>query len=481
MRLLIVILFLLFLYVTSHYECQGKTFHDQLKLYNKLEGKMIFKILFIKFQCKKVEINKLSSVVKLSIVYLNKIFNPLDIYFNPYIIEENVCPFNDKDYRNEILKIQKEKYYNFITFFVIDLEKEEFAGVIRNDYNRFIGDAYGILHFDRFKFSPSTFTHEVGHYFGLQHTFAGTTEAANDKKCQELYEDDTKDGIERFSTGDFVYDTKATPINDKNDLELDLKDVPDPCNKRDPNVKWINQRDNFMTYNYKCRYQFTTGQHQRMICYIKNGLTCYETDDHFIDYSNENIKQKVNEIIESAKTCGNTKYADFLKELLKTEQIKQSVNVHYKNPTDVEELKKIQFQKNLKEQDILNFRKICKMINIKNTILDFKEKLKEIEQQKQIINKKVKEIKIITQSNNQVKSNQKPPYRHNFKTTKVDMRGIMIKNDQKIQQNTIFNKQLKIRNLREDRFMDLVEDEEKRNTELKERIENRILEAIEEE
>lgn len=89
-----------------------------------------------------------------------------------------------------------------------------------------------------------TVTHELGHYFGLEHTFAGGCAAASPPGC--------------YTTGDWICDT-----NSESSPNFSCPGTPS-CSSPDP-------VDNYMDYSDDlCMEQFTVEQNNRMRCTIEN-------------------------------------------------------------------------------------------------------------------------------------------------------------------------------------------------------------------
>ncbi len=111
--------------------------------------------------------------------------------------------------------------------------------------------------------NPFTFTHEMGHYFGLLHTFEGNgSELVNGDNC------DTE--------GDLVCDTPADNYEPGDAVDLYV-DEDNDCRfintDQDANGQYYRPDvGNIMSY-YPCRCGFTTGQYLRMAerCLETNG------------------------------------------------------------------------------------------------------------------------------------------------------------------------------------------------------------------
>lgn len=105
--------------------------------------------------------------------------------------------------------------------------------------------------------------HEMGHFFGLRHTFGGGTE-----RTEEL----VKAG-NCATTGDFVCDTPADPYITRDSIKWYVQDPN--CRfidlSQDLQGEWyVPHVTNIMSY-YPCAKDFTDGQYRRMVdTYLKN-------------------------------------------------------------------------------------------------------------------------------------------------------------------------------------------------------------------
>ncbi|MBD3258173.1 hypothetical protein GF377_07045 [candidate division GN15 bacterium] len=119
----------------------------------------------------------------------------------------------------------------------------------------------GIVMSDQ-QFYPSdvhTLTHEIGHCFGLWHTFHGVDEVSQCGPCYESPGDPDND-----NRGDLCADTRPTPTT----FECDDPNGLDPCSGEPWGVTPI---ENFMGYSADfCQNEFTTQQAGRMNCWIRD-------------------------------------------------------------------------------------------------------------------------------------------------------------------------------------------------------------------
>ena len=122
-------------------------------------------------------------------------------------------------------------------------------------------------------------SHEMGHMFGLLHTFRGTTEwTSNCQDCKELSGRDTFDGDR---TGDFCSDTPPDP---------GLTVITGPCNPTGTDscnsLAYTNiDTLNIMSYYIGCQTRFTAQQQGRMHCWMNSALA----PTYFFDTVNPGI------------------------------------------------------------------------------------------------------------------------------------------------------------------------------------------------
>lgn len=101
-----------------------------------------------------------------------------------------------------------------------------------------------------------TLTHEMGHYWGLEHTFAGP-ELANGSDCT--------------TAGDAICDTPADPYMGP-PLDQYLTDCIFTGMMQDPNGDWFDPDvGNIMSYYSGCRCHFSYQQYERMAQTYLNG------------------------------------------------------------------------------------------------------------------------------------------------------------------------------------------------------------------
>jgi hypothetical protein len=119
---------------------------------------------------------------------------------------------------------------------------------------------YIFLSIDRVALGYSTLAHEMGHIFGLTHTFQGYS----DKKCMECQE-----ALGSNVAGDFCSDTHPIPIS-WTCANPSIKLHPNRCNSTQS--AWVDTPyRNLMSYGpHNCRDQLTDCQIRRIRCYLMN-------------------------------------------------------------------------------------------------------------------------------------------------------------------------------------------------------------------
>lgn len=98
-------------------------------------------------------------------------------------------------------------------------------------------------------FTSTTAIHEMGHFFGLPHTFEGGNELVRRTAC--------------YTTGDAFCDTEADPWSSGNvqGAHCDFQPGPKDAN----NDYYTPPLDNYMTYFKPCRCRFTQEQYNFMV------------------------------------------------------------------------------------------------------------------------------------------------------------------------------------------------------------------------
>jgi hypothetical protein len=113
------------------------------------------------------------------------------------------------------------------------------------------------IFFQKDCFSSGVLAHELGHYFGLYHTFETTAFGA-----------ESADGSNCSTTGDLVCDTQADP---KGSIDSECHLDPEPVDLV-PGLYYEPPVCNIMSYyNPTCDQFFTRGQLDRMLMIMKTG------------------------------------------------------------------------------------------------------------------------------------------------------------------------------------------------------------------
>jgi hypothetical protein len=213
--------------------------------------------------------------VKLLIQHANTYLNSIDVEL--YLQNETVNHVSDKNY-NRFLVTQETQLraqydvtnaLNLYFFNTISTEDGVFLNGsaalpnLSNNSNR-IFLSYLDRNQEDFKtLKNKVFPHELGHYFGLLHTFRDSNNPDVNKR--ELVMRDLGSGANCDKTGDYLCDTPSDPFerlttiysyncNDK--LPPDLVDAY--------GYSYAPPADNIMSYHVRCGNVFTNGQYQRM-------------------------------------------------------------------------------------------------------------------------------------------------------------------------------------------------------------------------
>lgn len=125
-----------------------------------------------------------------------------------------------------------------------------FTFTLSENFGYYLGLGYNTIYIgDKEDIGLATFAHEIGHYFGLQHTFGNSAEENSTKE--------KADGSNCMNEGDYICDTAADlniPINRNCQPKIGSK-----------HLIYTPPIDNFMSYSpEKCRNKFTTEQLIRM-------------------------------------------------------------------------------------------------------------------------------------------------------------------------------------------------------------------------
>jgi PKD repeat protein len=114
-----------------------------------------------------------------------------------------------------------------------------------------------------------TLSHEIGHVFGLHHTFRGVDEVATCSNCYERVSNVNGSAANGDTEGDWCSDTNPHPVNTYNCF-----DPPGPANACDA-FTWNNTPvNNHMSYSF-CTTTFSSQQAGRMHCMIDRYLSSW--------------------------------------------------------------------------------------------------------------------------------------------------------------------------------------------------------------
>lgn len=192
----------------------------------------------------------------------------LNDYFKPICVSFEICAFDtisnwqfnelDDDAEWADLQVKYHKANRINMFFVADTQLPNacgFAGL--GGINNPLTGGIVIQKLDCVEPESKTIPHEMGHYFGLQHTFEGNG-------------DELVNGANCATTGDEICDTPADPFVEGDPVNLYV-DVNEGCRfiseKVDANGEYY-QPDvgNIMSYYPNiCRCGFTHQQYLKMV------------------------------------------------------------------------------------------------------------------------------------------------------------------------------------------------------------------------
>jgi len=191
---------------------------------------------------------------------LNLDFKPCGLQFQyclvQYMLDDRFDSLTVTDAYDEEIQMTSIYYEpNTINVYLVDTIGVD-GGADVNGYANFPGADKDLMVIEKqaFEFDSQTFTHEMGHFFGLYHTFETDNglELVNGSNCE--------------IAGDLVCDTFSDPDPDGN------SDPDDHCNYTgnvlvDANGDWyVPPTDNYMSYySSDCRCRFTPQQYNRMI------------------------------------------------------------------------------------------------------------------------------------------------------------------------------------------------------------------------
>ena len=191
---------------------------------------------------------------------LNVLFDPIDVNFS-------VCEFNEienyqhdtigDDSRTElIIKYGRRKRINVFLFDSIVPKDSPINPAGNADLGGISQDVEGRhgVFIENDNMTIGVFSHEMGHFFGLEHTFGGDiTELADGSNCA--------------TAGDLVCDTPADPYSPGDEQDAYITNCVYTYGAIDGNGDYYSAMvNNIMSYYSGCDPQvFTNGQYVRMV------------------------------------------------------------------------------------------------------------------------------------------------------------------------------------------------------------------------
>ena len=221
---------------------------------------------------------------------LNKDFNTFNIFFK----FDGMTSFNEEQFQDINMDANKYDFMNYQ-----DDNDLYFAGTINiysvkditNNDDQNIGAYYQSGNFGKFGTIVSRdyiignnsfhITHELGHFFRLDHTFACRADPTNEEGyiCENVTrdpnaEDENGESIYNADTaGDKIIDTFATPTYYLNDNCVYIDDLEDSTGT--PYSLYPPQAKNFMGYINGCQEEFTPGQ----VAIMRHYINFYDNDE----------------------------------------------------------------------------------------------------------------------------------------------------------------------------------------------------------
>lgn len=216
-----------------------------------------------------------TSDVKLLIQHANEYLNTIDVEL--YLQNEVVNHVDEIKYFNFLTSQEAElraefdvaNAINVYLFHTISTEDDVFLNGsaalpnLSNNSNRIFLSYLDRNQEDFRTLKEKVFPHELGHYFGLLHTFQDSNNSDISKR--ELVSRDLGSGANCDKTGDFLCDTPSDPF------ERLVNISSFSCNDKLPDglvdafgATYSPPVDNIMSYHVRCGNEFTSGQYQRM-------------------------------------------------------------------------------------------------------------------------------------------------------------------------------------------------------------------------
>lgn len=195
------------------------------------------------------------NTIRQDIDSLNNYFAPICVSFSVarvnYIDNFNYDSLNEK---KDLPEMQVKHYFsNLINmYFVEGVENED--GICGKATLGGIANTGSFIYILKNCIGPGNYTiiHEMGHYFGLFHTF-------------EESGDELADGSNCETRGDQICDTPADPFREDDDQSEYIRNCRFISPKKDANGDFYNASvSNVMSYYKGCECGFTNGQYRKM-------------------------------------------------------------------------------------------------------------------------------------------------------------------------------------------------------------------------
>ena len=242
--------------------CSENGAKELINLYeddNMTNETMTFKINCIVATNKKVDFNFQKKIKNLNKVFIKgkiKFIVHSEISISPQKLTIDQIAEKEGIFTQFKQNLKKEKSINII---IVPHGKSlnGFTLVLPEKFLNYLNLGYETIYIsDKAWFNTSTLQHELGHFFGLQHTFGelikenSTLEKPNGTNCKE--------------EGDFIRDTPSDP-NGKSDAYCNyVKKIKKNGKIYSPKV------NNYMSYYpNKCKNEFTKGQYKAMNLFAK--------------------------------------------------------------------------------------------------------------------------------------------------------------------------------------------------------------------
>eukprot|EP01080_Neovahlkampfia_damariscottae_P009860 gene9860-2183_t len=227
---------------------------------------VIIKINWLYFECDANMNSKILGKIGDQTTALNKRFKPLGFQFASSLFR---YPCTGTDGNQDYNTISKTEATAALFKEQPNFQKDGvFAIVVGKPVQSNLGGFFyypggsrsgsGFMNQNSVNTNDKVLAHELGHGFGLPHTFHGVDEVG----CGDCRETEASD-----VTGDFCADTQPAPTEFKC---IDTITGTDSCNPA--RTQWNNPKLNLMSYTSCSNQVFTTCQKKRMLCYYDKSL-----------------------------------------------------------------------------------------------------------------------------------------------------------------------------------------------------------------